>query len=144
MIVAPTELQCLARRMHNVAQELVRMLPSTHAAWVIDATRDDASAHDEGADRTVSVLMGMARALEFDAARAVALANTQADTDRVIFDTTVSMVDLCRMARSTSLSAAGVERDAPAVALADDVEEHLADVQECLRERFPGDAGVDF
>jgi hypothetical protein len=64
-------------------------------------------------------------------------ASTTAEDDRTLFAKTSSVVDMCRFGRA--IPSAGPVPHPSTTALADVVEDAMADMQEALRARFPGE-----
>lgn len=138
----PTEVQCLAQRACELPLELqatIEQLPFLcHQA---QGSGDEATiglplalAHDS--------LLIAARTLQFDAERLALLLDDQADADRQLYALTVEAVDACRMARATALEEPGPDPQVQVRALANAVELLMADMQELLAARFPGEASL--
>ena len=136
----PTELQCLAQRMRAMAQELAQTaarLPDMFAA-VTDWQPDQAV--PPGCNRAAVEMLAQARTLEFDAQRLECLADEFTENDRAAYGYAIGLVDACRMARDKTMQApAAASRHELVMQLAGTVEEGLADIQELLAERFPGE-----
>ena len=133
----PTELQCLALRMRNTAQELAQaaaQLPDLFTDW------QPGQAAPTGVNLAASEILAQARTLEFDAQRLGYLADEFTENDRAAFSYAMELVDACRMARGQTMQApAAANRHELVMQLAGTVEEGLADIQELLAERFPGE-----
>ena len=134
----PTEIEALASHFAGVASELssgIADMPSLFAAatdWMPSTEQMQAM------DRPTWALLSKARALEFALAQLTARAAVQAQQDRLLFDKTLALVDVCRFGRA--VPAHGAAPAPGAVALADAVEDGLADMQNLLRARFAGQA----
>lgn len=133
----PTELECLSARLVDAANNAVagvQVLPHMMAAlanWQ----------PDHKAPEMVADMLYDARAMQFDATRLAALVQAQDAALRHLYSLTIDLVDACRMARSTVI-APGMPEVAPsagAVALADLVEDSLADMQQHIAAQFPGE-----
>ena len=136
----PTELQCLAQRMRATAQELAQaaaQLPdmlATATGW------QPGQAVPAGCIRAATEMLAQARTLEFDAQRLEFLAEEFNEHDRAAYSYAMEMVDACRMARDhTMIAPHSEDRHGLVVKLAGTVEAGLADIQELLAERFPGE-----
>ena len=136
----PTELQCLAQRMRATAQELAQaaaQLPDMFAAvtdWQPGQTVPPAC------NRAAADMLVQARTMEFDAQRLECLAEEFTEHDRAAYSYAMDLVDTCRMARGKTMEApATADRHDLVMQLAGTVEAGLADIQELLAERFPGE-----
>lgn len=136
----PTELQCLAQRMRATAQELVQAsarLPDLFAAatdWQIGQPVP------QGFNQAAAEMLAQARTLEFDAQRLELLAEEIAEHDRAAYGYAMDLVNSCRMARGRSVAAApSADGHELVLKLAGTLEDGLADIQELLVERFPGE-----
>lgn len=141
----PTELQCLAQRMRDTAQELALAAARLPDVVAVDAA---CSRQETPPDplvpvpvaRAADAMLMQARTLEFDAQRLEYLADEIADYDRTAYSYAMVLVDACRMARGQTMGATATADDhALVLKLADTVEDGLADIQELLAERFPGE-----
>lgn len=137
----PTELECLSARLVNAAANAVAgaqglpYLLASAANWQPDHKTPD----------VVTEMLYDARAMQFDAMRLAALVQAQDAALRHIYSLTMDLVDSCRLARSTMI-APGMPEVAPsagavvvALALADLVEDGLADMQQHIAAQFPGE-----
>ena len=141
MMPLPTELQCLAQRMRAAARALAQgaaSLPDVHAAatgWQVGM------AVPQGVNLLAIEMLAQARTLEFDAQRLEHLADAASDDDRMAYSHAMDLVDACRMARSCSVAAPpDADGHGLLLELAGTVEDGLADIQQLLADRFPGEA----
>lgn len=135
----PTEMQCLAARLHEDAADVANTLRLMAAGLEFEQALEQ-HGHEHWL-AAASALMEKVRAMQFDAARLAMLADDQADDARRLYSQTMDLVDGCRMARATRCPAGRPEvpPDAGAVQLADFVEEGLANLQEAIAAQFPGE-----
>jgi hypothetical protein len=134
----PTEMQCLTGRLRDDATDVANdlgLMASHLAIGPFDANECGSWS------ATAGFLMERVRAMQFDAARLAVLADDQADDARRLYSQTMELVDGCRMARATWCphDRPEVPPDPAVVALADFVEESLADMQEAIAAQFPGE-----
>lgn len=128
----PTEFQCLAKRLSELATVLVdrlACLPNSAAAATGWHLEQGTITHDAARDAACGLLEA-ARTLQFDALRLLTLADEQADSGREIFAATMALVDAARMAAA---------RGAATADLACVCEERLSGIQAELAWMYPGE-----
>jgi hypothetical protein len=136
----PTELQCLAQRMHATAQELALAAAQLPDMFAAATDWQPGQAVPAGCNRAAAEMLVQARTLEFDAQRLEYLAEEFTDHDRATYSHAMDLVDTCRMARAKTMEApATADRHEMVMKLAGTVESGLANIQELLAERFPGE-----
>jgi len=133
----PTEIEAVSNNLQDVAQGLacdIAAFPGDVAAicgWRLDPEETEAL-------RQLAWKLGhKARLLEFGLERIHGLCASLADEDRTLFAKTMQLVDMCRFARATPDN--GPAPEPTTTALADALEAAVADVQDALRQRFPGE-----
>lgn len=132
----PTEMQCLAARLHQGAQALARdaaLLPQLFAALTALAAgyKPDVTS-EENAAALAAMMLELARTLEFDARRLQMLADDHADDARHLYGIAMEVVDACRLARA--MAAAPTPGN-----LASLCEDFLGEIQQQLAAQFPGE-----
>ena len=136
----PTELQCLALRMRATAQELAQAAAQLPVMFADATGWQPGQAVPAGCNRAATEMLAQARTLEFDAQRLGYLADEFTENDRAAYSYAMELVDACRMARGQTMEApAAANRHELVMQLAGTVEAGLADIQELLAERFPGE-----
>ena len=136
----PTEQQCLAQRMRATAQELAQAAAQLPVMFADATGWQPGQAVPAGCNRAATEMLAQARTLEFDAQRLGYLADEFTENDRAAYSYAMELVDACRMARGQTMEApAAANRHELVMQLAGTVEEGLADIQELLAERFPGE-----
>jgi hypothetical protein len=141
MMPLPTELQCLAQRMRATAQELARAAASLPDVYAAATGWEIGMAVPQGVNLVAIEMLAQARTLEFDAQRLESLADAANDDDRMAYSHTMVLVDACRMARGRSVAAPpDADGHGLLLELAGTVEDGLADIQQLLADRFPGEA----
>jgi hypothetical protein len=136
----PTEMQAVSKSLSTQAQMLVDCVADlSHLLMFVTAMgeRDGASSVQDRLPDAVGELVFTARILQFGLERLTFLSEAAAESDRMLFSKTMQMVDMCRFARAIP------DHEPPPPPstnqLADLVEDAVADLQEVLRARFPGE-----
>lgn len=137
----PTELQCLAERAQGDSRQVVGGV--RHLTYLL-CEQGSGNEGGEGVDMAAvsacDELMLQARGLQFDAARMRDLIDDQAEADRELYAMTVQLVDICLMVHTKALKDKPGADGSLICELANGAERLLADMQELLAERFPGES----
>jgi len=133
----PTEMEAICFNLHDVAcahSAEIASLPAQIAAifgWTFSAEQTEAV-------RQLAWHLGhQARLLEFSLETLSVVLAGRAYDDRALFSKTTAVVDMCRFARA--VPDVGPPPNPSTTALADAVEDAIADMQGDLRLRFPGE-----
>ena len=129
------------RSLDSVIEQYLTTVKPMHEAFVEPSKRNADIIVPNGGENTTAIeMLAQARTLEFDAQRLECLADEFTENDRAAYGYAIGLVDACRMARDKTMQApAAASRHELVMQLAGTVEAGLADIQELLAERFPGE-----
>jgi len=133
-----TEMQCLAKRLHESTQELVNDLNLLALFIEVGAPKAKKA---ESLEPVAVDLCTRARAMQFDAARLALLADDQAEDGRYLYTITTELLGCCHRARMTLTRPDGAvfKPDPGTIDLADLVEGGMADMRMNIAAQFPGE-----